>query len=188
MNSSVLVKKKKSLVIGKSQKCKYRQSLLKGCGKRCQRNDWFDPTATLLQHDVDWWHFFFFLSIPATFCRPYRLSLWFLHKSFEPRLNIMRPQWHSELWDMRQCPGPVTTTANQRCSQIRPTCCGPEWLTPLGTTCAHSIRREGGSLLWETQRLDHWFDPSFCFYVVKPQLNFSSPPWPALLKTMWSSR
>lgn len=131
---------------------------------------------------------FFFLSIPATFCRPYRLSLWFLHKSFEPRLNIMRPQWHSELWDMRQCPGPVTTTANQRCSQIRPTCCGPEWLTPLGTTCAHSIRREGGRLLWETQRLGHSFDPRFCFYFVEPQLNFHSPPWPALLKTMWSSR
>lgn len=75
--------------------------------------------------------------LSATFCRPYRLL-----KSLEPQLNLMWPQWHSELWDMRQCPGPATMAANQRCSQICPTCCGPEWLTPLGTTCAHSIRRE----------------------------------------------
>lgn len=41
---------------------------------------------------------------------------------------------------MRQCPGPETIEANQRCSPICPTCCGPEWLTPLGTIRAHSIR------------------------------------------------
>lgn len=106
----------------------------------------------------------FFLNIPATFCRPYRLSFWFLLKSLEPRLNLMWPQWHSELWDMRQCPGPVTTTANQRCSQICPTCCGPEWLTPLGTTCARSIRRERP--LWQKQWLGHWFDRSFFSFIL----------------------
>lgn len=32
--------------------CKYRQPLLKSCGKRCQRNDWFDPTATLEREEA----------------------------------------------------------------------------------------------------------------------------------------
>lgn len=39
---------KESLLTGKSQICKCRQSLLKFCGRRCQRNDWFDQTAAML--------------------------------------------------------------------------------------------------------------------------------------------
>lgn len=120
---------------------------------------------------------FFSCTFLLLFCRPYRLSLWFPLKSLEPQLTLMWPQWHSELWDMRQCPEPATTAANQRCSQICPTCCGPEWLTPLGTTCAHSIRgkRERRRESCGTNNsLVAGLTKAFCFYFGKPQWYFPS--------------
>lgn len=108
--------------------------------KESGRKGGCDPTATILQRDGEWWH------SPRTFlllCDDLtRFPSGSLSTLLEPQLNLMWPQWHSEPWVMRQCPELATTVANQRWSQICPTCCGPKWLTPRGTTHAHSIRGE----------------------------------------------
>lgn len=85
--------------------------------KRCGRN---------LANELadDWWSFFFRRSIPAlshSLSRPHRLFFQIPSKNrWSHSGTLMRPQWHSERWDVRHRPGPVSLMANQRCDPVWP--------------------------------------------------------------------
>lgn len=68
--------------------------------------------------------FFFFQpehSCSLSLSRPHRLFFQIPSKNrWSHSGTLMRPQWHSERWDVRHRPGPVSLMANQRCDPVWP--------------------------------------------------------------------